>query len=442
MHQRNFSHLLVSLTFVLCTFLELCGQQPSTPSHRFIPVGQKPTRDTFATPKFSEALKAFEGLRGTNRHSLTPTIPEFDASMAEDLSPEAKALLREWSRDSMQAIAGDIGNEISAFSESINADNSAEGQSESKLPFDFNRDVLQRYDKIVNNYKEQRKQRDTQYRQALEAFREKWPAEKLPPEQWLQQVQPFINAEVIEQLKLARDLRDGTASTPRLPTPPPETARPALGFSERMIESVVETLDVGGKQLLKRAQDNKSNKTKTPWWKRVQAKSKSLATTLNKAVTNRTEEYAQTRNDGSNRATSAPGKVAPTAALRLPITSTNMAILFSVLFAVALAIWARSKMRSANRVPLIALNAEKIRDRDSLLFAIHSIATTRFGPVARFWHHKKVLKKLQVAGEICEPTIEKIYERARYLGDSAQLSEQDYAEVQQWYSKVSQTVSV
>ena len=464
MHSRTKALSLLSLVVVLCVALPAAAQQMThkadNDSHRFLPPGQPPTKRDLQGSDYTKALDQYRKLSRTrNRQASTP--PSFDPApfnpdeteraqidpeLLKQLNPDDSRWLRRTTRQTMSDLAKEIENNVANLNEQFRrqlgmpADENVEPTKKFELP----EEVLSPYEQARKTWRDQQKKLSEDYKQALEDFNGQWPSEKIPPDQWVQKVQPFINSEVLEQLRQYRAYEEGmTDKLPesafqKLPTSPVNR-----GFSGRMLESVVKTLDSGTNELIKRAKENKrSGKKESSLWKRLKAAATKQIESTNRTITKRTEQYANTQrvNRPQPRRTST----------RTTTTSSNSSlakiagVIAFVLGVAALIAYLLhlKKLHDSDADYSAPISLDSIRDRESMLRAIHSAAADRFGRTSRYWHHRKLFSEIE---EIAEerrpeelPVLASLYERARYA-PNGEVSSDDLEVARRWYKEFRKT---
>lgn len=447
MQRQAIVRVMITLLCALVAATIGSGQQVlrDTPSHRFIPPGIRPLKNDFETPEYQSARSEFQKLyrstrelrRALRKGGAPPTVNTFDPATIDQLSPATKELVREWSRDSVADVSREIGREIVEFNRRLsqNAGLPEPDSNGDSLPFEFSADLLKQFEDAKKAWAQQKSATDSKYAEALKQYRDTWPHEKIPPGQWLEKVQPFINAEIIEQLMKVRDYQDGKTSEP--PEIPAELGiETPAGLSERMVASVVKTLDQGGNELIQRAKRSNQGNQQSPWWKRIRAKAKSRIKSLNRSITDRTEQYAATASAvaspvlpsrGSGRSTYTWSGSDLGRAFGLTLFLLGAGYLFYR--------WKTSRAAAVEQLHRLT-DAAAIRDRESLLHAIHEIAVKRFGASSRFWHHRQLFTRLRETYESHDPMIEHLYERLRYAPDGDSLSDEEAHLARRWYEQI------
>ena len=431
----------------------------STSSHRFIPVGTAPRPSNFRTPEYERAVEDFNSLRELWRElrrsrargsKLTEEIsgsifqPTLDPSLAEKLPLETQELMRQWSQNSVTDVAQQMGRELVEFNQQFRQRSGVpeSTQQPNDISFDFSRDVIQRIEEARSAYVEQQMLVNSAFREADRQFKSKWPSERIPPREWLERVQPFIDSEILEQLAKVRDFQDG-----KLPAPPeiPEsllTNKPPPSLSERMIESVVRSVDQGGNELLKRAQRNNQGKKKLSWWKELRKDANASLKSWNKSITDRTESYAAssalTTADSTGNGDSAVGASAAETGDAPSAVGWLRVVAFGLVLAGIFYLYYRRTLRHyrPGNAGVWELTADSIQDRASLLQAVHRVAVKRLGSKSRYWHHRQFLPLLRDKLDSRYSEIDALYERARYAPDGHVISREELELVRHWYQQV------
>ncbi len=465
MHSRTktlstLSLIVVVLFIALPVAAQQITPQSSNKSHRFLPPSQRPRRTDLRSPEYLEAFEQYQKLRRQQRSNGDVPLPfqpgqftpeplsadqsnpaQINLDLYEQLGEREKRLLRRIADDAMADIAKEISKDVSDLNRQFRKRLGMETEDESNASnpkFDLPDEVLSPFEKAKKTYREQSKRLSADYRQAMEEFKKQWPSEKIPPEEWLKKVQPFISSEVVEQLHDYRAYEEGkTEKLPDSAYPKAPTSDFANNsFSGRLLESVVKSLDSSTNQLLKRTKKNNSNGKKDPsLFKLLHQATTNQFKSINKSITSRTERYAQSSAANGSR-TGSTDSSSPS----LPSGNSLAKIFGAVAFVLGVAaliaylmhLRKRNQSESYYHVPV---DPDSIRDRESLLRAVHGAAAERFGRSSRYWHHRKLFSELTDQGKRRTddlPVLAKLYERARYA-PNGQVTSDDLEVARRWY---------
>ena len=248
---------------------------------------------------------------------------------------------------------------------------------------------------------------------------------------------------MIEQLQQYRAYEQGmTDKLPesafqKLPTSPVNR-----GFSGRMLESVVKTLDSGTNELIKLAKENKrSGKKESSLWKRLKQTASNKIKATNKSITDRSARYANSPRVATRQITrSAPPPLNSSNRSLAKIVGVVAIVLgIAALFAYLMHLRKKHQNDSGYVAPL---NPDSIRDRESMLQVIHSAAANRFGRSSRYWHHRKLFSEIEDVTKERRtqelPTLASLYERARYA-PNGEVSSDDLEVAKRWYKEFRKT---
>lgn len=439
-------------TFAVC--VPVLAQQGSSPSHRLIPLSgnqKAPSLADFLSPEYRELRTEYNRLR---REMLAQRRSESRRSRSEAATPEpatqpqnspdrqapdpAASAADRGTTNATPAIpsgaAEDVAEEIAAVSRALGERLGralAETLDPKEIPIDPpEMSLAEAMQELKTTIDQGRREARAQYSKALERYKRVWPNDSLPPADWIEKVQPFINQELVRQLADARRELESKRDAPfertkpgsSVAAPTPLTSKPNSKTSNRMLESVIRRLDKTSTDWLKAATRRGSSQREVAWWKSLAAKSKRQMSTLNRQITQRSRLWRQTSFGVSSRSPNRPGSnvfrtdngIASSPWLALLIVS------LVALGGAGLLVWKRNRQRESSAMVIERVDPRMIRDRESLLRACDQLAFSCLGRPSRFWNHRKVFSLLGQRASQPRPNVEQlsqIYEHARYASD-------------------------
>lgn len=462
---------VVGMLAVTVAVVLACSGQPAaaqktttgTSSHRHIPYGERPRRDTFRTSEYEQAKDAYQAMQQLARSMAEQGIDPFQPGSTLDgriprrsrtpwngpgaadgrpgtvpgspNQPEATRpgasqpdFSNGLSEDSIAEFSKNLGKGLVEWNQALRggATDTSAGTNSSLG------DLQQRLLEARDAYYEQRRMVSRSYQRALRDYREKWPEANIPPQELFDTLQPFINEEVLEQLIKVRDYREGKlAAPPKIPDhllPP----KPQSSLSERVFESVARSIDKGGVELLKQAQQRNQGKQAVSWWKRLRKETTSSVRSVNQSITENTESYATAASSGSQQVASGGGTENASGSAIGGLIAVVLAALAIIAGWFA---WCRYTAEVTAAELAVAMEPSEIQDRSSVLQAVHRVAAQHLGTKSRYWHHRKLFASLRETLREDFSPIAELYERLRYAPQGHHVSQDELTVVRRWYRK-------
>lgn len=430
---------LLAIQLLFCT--NAGAQDRGTRSHRLIPMrkGEKrPTLADFMSPDLLEMRQELRRLRSDRRR-----IEKEGRQLREQPTlqiqepvyrPSDQKLVDRLNRSIVETIPESIREEgdslQDSFAEQLGPELTETLESDA-IPFDPNdtNSFWTNIDELREAISEPMRQATEQYRQAMKAYNETWPANSLPPKEWVRKVQPFINPELVRQLA---EIRSTNASADKsnqtamnLNQFQPEahgsnssqtnTAESNENSPYKMLESVIGAVDRSTTDWLKsrKAQGDRRSMI----WKSFRERAKQQLAALNRTATQYSNQITKERSQAWSKRSSNSNLANSDTASRLANVA-GFVLALSVLAAVV-TYMIRSPKRSywySNAIP-IPIDSNGISDKETLLTACHQLAHRCLGSRSIYWNHRRVFLQLREQDSVNAAVFDQlahVYERARY----------------------------
>lgn len=367
-----------------------------------------------------------------NRTSRGPQQILTPSPMGEDLSrvdPSLRNLVRDlWQRSPSQA-AQDINQGISDTTKQLNENLPQDLVSEpSELPpvsLGDQGTVTQMMDTVKNLMRETQIRQQELIRKA-QAANKAWPLENVPPEDWIQKVQPFINTELIEQL---RDVSAAAKTAVDNGKPADSIFEDTNGESDGengLLGSVMKQLDSKSADWI-RSRGKKKGKS-SALWKRLKTASGGAMSELNEKLTENSKQLSREGQKLTDRIGAVLGGPAGSNPSRA--SEQQHAGWWIVGFVGLVVVGGWWLLRQNTGLSLLGVShdpmrSQAIHDRETLLRACHVLADRMFGGTSQYWHHRQVFNAIggslpNMRGSVDQ--LAEIYESARYSPSGQFLS--------------------
>lgn len=392
-----------------------------------------------------------------------PTLRVEDPIL-EQLRPEDRALVERINQSTIESMPESLTQEIESlndkFAEELGSDLSETFKSD-EIHFDPNdssnfwKNITELQDSMRRPLSNARQQ----YIKAMEAYKNTWPTDSVPPSEWIEKVQPYINPELVRQIADVRKAREsskddsptsGRSGQRKMsPNNPLEKlssdslgSTPKQNRSHRILESLISAVDRKGTEWLKSSKGLKANRSQSSWWKTLKARSKRKLSALNRTATQHSNRMTQRRSDtwtGNLSSHRQSSDAVDSAGDR--VSGGTVLAFFGLIALVGAAVysrWSRTKyVAERDELPLY-IDSTIIRDRESLLRACHQLSHRCFGWPSRYWNHRQVFSRLCDTNVGYTPAFEQlshIYEHARYAPNGV-LSPEELAYARRLYAQV------
>lgn len=447
---------------VLFSFLfgeDVLAQRADSPSHRLIPRkrgGLAPKFDDFKSEELKELLDEYGKARREQikrrRESQTPPQQsqsgESLPSAAQSMQPRLREFVERLDQTAKDSASKDMQEEIAKVNDEMASrldgplSNTLKPDS---IPLDTKRNVIKDFGDMI---RQQQKEARNQYQQAMEAYKRVWPSDGIPPDEWLKKVQPYINPELVRQMREFRDTKKRDLTNTKsndsafqheagksLPSSIADDAQKKK--SKGIFDSLISAMDKKGTRWLKSSKKENSKDKKRSWWTALKSRSKDRMSSINKKVTQ------HSRNVNRQKAVTTPPTTTSVSGNGGSTTNGRGKLILSVFgFATIVGLgyyFYRNyfTVPASSEIAAAHVRADSIRDRESLLHACNMLAWRCFGWPSRFWSHRTVFAKLseQMSEESAARQLSGLYEHARYAPDG-HLSSQEIELAQRLFEKI------
>lgn len=448
----------ISLLIVFCLSVPWCmAQQRNTKAHRVIPReggGQQVSFRDIAPQDLLRTLRAIQepGQRGAGSASprVRPMLPQDSSNLPAD----AAEVVRTWSESVGRSMVEAINTDIAEFTKEMQErfeQQAGDPSSRTRVPemeipelsFDAEADVNRN---LMELLKEAQKYQNEVNRLAKE-YRKSWPSESIPPREWIQKVQPFINQELVNQFREAmRELEQNQVGRDS-PIGPRPSERQSSSYdsvpeskpnrhSNPVVGSVLKALDARGTTLIKSATSRPQSRGQS-WWKSLKARSRHKLRALNRRFTDNSRAVANHRNQLQSLSWNSGN--APSLSVAKPILASLALIVLA-----GTGVWFARRWSSRRkwypRIEAARLDPRSIRDSRSLIQSVHALGGQLYGLPSHFWHHRRFFAELRAStalDPVSTDVLTGLYERARYASHHA-MSEEDLTTARQLFGTILQ----